>query len=1153
MKKYLLLIILCNVLSGYGQSSAQIVNSSVGNFVGISNSPNVASFGISNGENGISETGRFVESIPLHTISNRDFKFPINIDYVGGNGSKIADLAGSVGLGWSLSNTGVVTLIESKSWISNELGELNRPRYDYLKGDNWSTKSYLLKLLEPSTNFVDYRLSKSLVNNSNNSFQGNVYRFSFNGYSGEVYFDEKEEPKFRSKQGLCLSVKFERVKSLTEPKGDSETESGADGSFLLAKNSKDILMPSLEPFQDKETIIKTNEIYNTGRFDDFFPIEVSDNAVSRITFTDCNGFKYVFGGRKNSIEFSRNGHRFKEVHLFSESIYPISWYLSEIIFPNGENIRYEYKRGSVTHNSDVFFNLMEGGYNGGLVYTQSRLRGPSTIGTLMNPVYLEKITSTNETVTFKYKESKQLKTNLHDFTGFNNCYKTISNGVKVLRCDYNRSDLENVHNFFYHYIPDVRATNFSLFQQMPLQLDKMEVYSNNDYNKRKDISFSYSNNVSERLKLLSINIKGENDLDIGKRYDFKYNRESLLPHYDSFYKDYYGFPNRRGGLIFDASATDIQSKYDEYYALKNSSDEQYKYYELRAPKVIDDYPEILKEIKYPTKRTKHFEYESNLYSGEAKNYPARIDNLSVDKGAGGVRIKSIKEFDNSGVILSSKSYKYVKNFVTNGNLSSGILAYKPIYFDEITTERTEKKLYFEILNGLSFFRASSKDLYPRKWLTERHLIYSEIAEIDDFDGSAIVRKYKNFDNGYHDKPILNYVQAHENILKDGFGRTKEYWKNYDIISMDLERGQLLEESYYLKKNNTLEKVKDIQYTYNDSNTRFDDHIRVINRYDNSLSIASGTLNDTRISIVPISWTYIASQIYTYTPYLKKKTVIDYVGINSIINNESSYVYNDEYKLLTEKTEKRGNKTFKTTYKYPFDFTESEYTGMVKKNIVAPVILEENYINETKVSATKTNYILKTSVVTDPVPKSNNETISDNSATTLPLVDSYLQSIGMNYVPKDIEVQYKNGVWEKQLEFLEYDNMANLLSSKDITGKTTNYFWGYKKTLPIWTIENVSYRTIIEVTGKNAINNLANDSEPTEEKMNILEQELDENAELKAAFKTRYLYDPILGLIYKETPLGLKEYYKYDGFGRLVKVEDGDKNTLIEYEYNYKQN
>lgn len=1081
-------LIICLLLSlsielVYPQVSSNVVSSNGKDRLNISNSPLASSFRVFGDFPASNYIGVADIKVPVYDIQHRGLNFPIELRYHNGIGNKVEEEDGVVGLGWSLTNGGVISLVESKKYISN--GGLGGVRDNIVSGDDWSSPQTLKGLLGG-----DNGNGKTLeLNSVESSSRGTVLAFNFNGFSGEIYFDHLNRPRLRSKDDIMLDIEL---------------------TYMDATN-RSYTKPGVEDNSQVSFHVPLGEIL-------------------KIVLRDKEGTSYEFGGTSCTIDFSSLGQPATllvsntDVYRNATKTIPVAWHLKRILFVNGEEITFNYVEEKPFYITSMWTSLRRltpkrnPSYD---LYLGRNLYINEEQATLIHPVLLSSIVSPRERLAFSYEtdySQRALIPSIYD--------DLVIHPNNIQNYDKFQQYKKNV---LFKY-KGIRSSYFDLVQLMR-KLKTISVYDNKN-DMKKTISFKYKTGGFNKTKLLEMkSVDNRSEKENVARYVFKYDMpSSSSPSMNSYSKDDYGFYSTKEGYQGFIPNNDFGRPYlreDLYNLFKDSEIERRKYVESRKPEIsIFNTWEVLNEIVYPTGGYTQFEYEPNMYGGIAHDHPFTVNRNynGVEKPAGGIRIKRIKNYDSNDAILSSKSYKYINGFAEGGIESSGILTHVPTYFEFIHIDDFE-----------DYFNWSTKDIYPANRLRGNHITYSEVTEIDDLDHSFKVFKYKNFDNGYHDKSPLAYASnfdssiGSKSLTRDENGDIKEFWKKKDAISMGLERGQLLGEILY---SSTKKKVKEIQYSYNNDLERFNEYIRTLNLYHNNMF-------DERVED-GYSSTYIASKIYTYTPYLTKKTVIDYVGNNSVINSETSYKYNDTYKLLTEKTEKRGAKTFKTTYKYPFDFTESVYTSMVNKNIVAPVILEENYINGVKVSATKVNY-------KSYVPRY-----------ALPMGQSSFPGGGVGtltqyQVPKDVEVQFKNGVWEKQLEFLTYDDKMNVLSTKDITGKTTNYLWGYKKTLPIWTIENVPYSTISTALGESEINLLANADEPSVDKLNLFKQKMDANAEIKGAFKTHYLYDPILGLTYKETPLGLKEYYKYDGFGRLVKVEDGDLNTLIEYEYNYKQN
>jgi len=100
MKKIVVIIFLCLGLSGYGQELPAVIHQS----------PNAAAFA-KYGQIPVSHyTGVPNISIPLHTIKSGEIELPLTLSYHAG-GIQVSQEASWVGLGWSLSQGGMITRV----------------------------------------------------------------------------------------------------------------------------------------------------------------------------------------------------------------------------------------------------------------------------------------------------------------------------------------------------------------------------------------------------------------------------------------------------------------------------------------------------------------------------------------------------------------------------------------------------------------------------------------------------------------------------------------------------------------------------------------------------------------------------------------------------------------------------------------------------------------------------------------------------------------------------------------------------------------------------------------------------------------------------------------------------------------------------------
>ena len=916
-----------------------------------------------------------------------------------------------LGLGWHLDIGGAITIVDSKKRRLGLDGTLILNNTDAMKYDNWSTKEHLNFLLRP-----DDEQFTSVVNLDFYTLEQNCYSVNFNGYSGELYFDHEAKPQFRSKSKDKFLVEIFQVTART------------DTVFLPPLKNDD-------PSKEKYFLSQEGEI-------------------KKITLTDSNGIRYEFGGDFSAIEYSRVGHTaYKEKpHRYFDVPQPMTWNLTKIIYPNQNTIELKYKKKKWLYTSKTSSSLVIDSWNTGspqytTLFGASKVHVNSEQATLVDLVYLNEIITPTEQLKFSYKDYPQLK---FYSPNYNTLKDSKNSGGHI---DGLVEDQINLKNIFFFKYADIGNVDFSVLSNPIDLLDQIEVYDVKG-EKNKKVVFDYFTSLSTRPMLINMEIIDLKEQTINQgsseNYRFKYKTPNarFLPQYQSYQKDDYGFFSDKSGylgFIYDFY-TPTYSRVSLSLPFSQSLTNRNEYIENRKP--VDSqnlYLQLLEEITYPTGGTTKFEYEINRYGGIAKNYPFIVEtNLNNEaKPAGGVRIKSIKSFDTNGGLEKSTSYKYVRDYDKGSDISSGVLTHVPTYFEFIKGNYP----YNGRINAIDYFNWSTDDIYPAHRLRGNHIAYSEVTEIDDMDGSFVTYTYKNFDNGYHDKSIVNYAIHHEFNFKDEFDSYKEFWKKKDLVSMNLERGQLLSKTYFKSSQNSDgkkgEKVKEVLFEYDTNPNRFNQHIRTISLYDNHL------LSPRRPGDL-YSYAYIASQIYWYTPYLTKETEIDYNGTASIVKKETSYKYNDTYKAVVEKEEKIGDKTYKTVYKYPFDFlNQTVYKDMEKKHIIAPIVQEEYYINNERVFGQKNNYARWYAAFgwrdftvnpSDPMinPQNNVSNPPVFELTNWPLL-------------KNIEKQDKQENWEKEVDFLSYDSKHNLLSSRDKTGFETNYIWGYNRSLPIWQI------------------------------------------------------------------------------------------------------
>lgn len=241
-------------------------------------------------------------------------------------------------------------------------------------------------------------------------------------------------------------------------------------------------------------------------------------------------------------------------------------------------------------------------------------------------------------------------------------------------------------------------------------------------------------------------------------------------------------------------------------------------------------------------------------------------------------------------------------------------------------------------------------------------------------------------------------------------------------------------------------------------------------------------------------------------------------------------YSQEYKhtFLSESiTENSLGETLTAQYKYPHDLT-SDYEQssimekLIERNQISTPVKVKTLVNGSVTSEQRTKYY---HFFSDP---------NDESAGLILPQYVYIKrgEMGAGASPADRKITYD-----------KYDEHGNLLQYTMENGTPVSIIWGYNGQYPIAKVEGVAYSDIqSQANPLSASNNL------TESSFDALRTMV--NASNKYAMLTCYLYEPLVGVTAIIQPDGQKATYEYDDFGRLKLIKDQDGNVLKEIEYNY---
>ncbi|MBO9620948.1 MAG: hypothetical protein J7539_18145, partial [Niabella sp.] len=594
-----------------------------------------------------------------------------------------------------------------------------------------------------------------------------------------------------------------------------------------------------------------------------------------------------------------------------------------------------------------------------------------------------------------------------------------------------------------------------------------------------------------RLHLLNITEQGNSAIggDYLKIHKFDYIADAL-PGYGSERVDHWGYYNNLNYL------TSVSAPFS-YTNLKTN----YSQYRVPSADSTIYQAEVLRKITYPTGGSTTFFYEPHKYSQYVKgNLQSGFSIVGTsDEQAGGLRVKKIVSDPGSTGTSLIKEYFYVQDYL-NGNLqSSGILSGRPSYFEEGTDNA-----------ALRFYKMQSAGILQPNNTNGNHITYSKIYEKDN-DGGVTEVVFSNHDNGFIDKSANGYLT--------NFLTTDELSGNVlnklAFNSMEQERGKVLLTKTYDRTKRLLQKV---QYAYNDAPLRFDDKIRSIDFkseiFGNIVNMGGYPRLEGSTEVTKMS----AYSVYSYYPYLKKKTTTVYgITENDFVDQTEEYFYTDApyYKLKEIVTTSSKNEAVKTEYKYPFDFpTTPIYQEMTAKNIVAPIIQRVDSRGGRQTSLAITDYAKFD--FSEPL-----------------------------YRPDLYRVQNKSYPLDTIYKFAKYDRLGNIIEMEKSKNIKEVYLWGYKGLYPVAKIiGDKGFDEIISASGLD----MTQLNDPVSDES--LRSYLSSLRSIPGVQASIYTYKYHVGMTSETNAEGRSIYYEYDNFGKLKMVKDDAGKILKKYCYNY---
>lgn len=464
--------------------------------------------------------------------------------------------------------------------------------------------------------------------------------------------------------------------------------------------------------------------------------------------------------------------------------------------------------------------------------------------------------------------------------------------------------------------------------------------------------------------------------------------------------------------------------------------------------------------------------------------------------AGGVRIKKITY--NAGTQSGyAKEYEY-KN---EGDQSSGVLAYPPRYgsrfnlCQEIVIPR-ENHGEDRIVNCPELVTLRSNPL-PFVLNTDGHIGYKRVTEVTkgtSYDVKKVVYNYQTADMTHSD--INDTERFYESFVPTDM---------MQLTSQSYQRGHITSKTEFSDDSLTTNYVYDIQEQL-DIDT-LTGAMFTIADYRNEKRFYN-YINDT---VKPYKDLGIVK--YRIIPYNKRISIIQKSGGKT--NTKEWYTYENVY----------------------------DYSSLLNANMP----ITHSFINSAGDTITETyTYLPNKSFVTSCITTCKGKVVNayryayDQQNR---IIASYKALLSPSNLPSASTFTTGN-ITDTEKTFTYRNNRLSEVTDCH-TGQTTVYLWSYNNSYPVAEITNSTYDEVSGLLSESAIQTLRASFSPNMDAVNALRTILPNSMIVTRTFS------PLVGMTSETDVAGNTTYYDYDGLGRLHRVyimHGADMEILKQYEY-----
>lgn len=475
---------------------------------------------------------------------------------------------------------------------------------------------------------------------------------------------------------------------------------------------------------------------------------------------------------------------------------------------------------------------------------------------------------------------------------------------------------------------------------------------------------------------------------------------------------------------------------------------------------------------------------------------------------GGVRIKKITDLDANGN-ENVRTYSYKGNDGKSSGLLLGepkyavtYISMKQTYTQPPTTTGTIPGTFCELI--ASYTQIISGSLYPSGLNSKSGIVgYSKITEINGRNGENGKTEFyfRNTEETVDDFPG---VPTTANALNGKPSATIVYNATGDILKKTTY-------DYQLKEQNSIPALKIFTNNALQGDGPPSYYYRFYN-YNSSWSVTSSEKEDS------------------------------YSNGNNLSVTKNNYYDNTSHREMTRMEVAKSDGSL-LVQKY---FRAGDYTGadnnsfaakLLAQHITSPVIEQHNLLQRNgvlnTVSANFTSYKNYNGFYK---PDIEYKTEVNGGASIGAVSPATFQTGGQ----VALDANYK-----PQVYFDAYDDLGNIRAVRKASDIGEVYLWGYQSQYPVAKISGTDYNTVKQYVDQNLLNAPATDQQ-LRDHLALL------RTKLPGTIMTYYTYDPLRGMTSATDENGITTYYEYDAMGRLANIKDKNGKILKQYDYQYQR-